>query len=160
MASISAILNLIKECWNWKRTTKGRETWLIKEIRVLSRVIANIPTHPSKTVGEFYWGWMGREHMLSMVKKGGGGQGKNLPSTSKSFLRRHVDSWSSSYRLSIVDFYKFFVLCNKWQNPGIAFYAFGQSQRRAGEGTIKIAWQPFLRNKKPIVKYLPSTNLS
>ena len=137
---------------------RGREKSLIKEnSRAFTGHCEYTNSPKKKTLGEFYWGWMGREHMLSMVKKVGGGQGKKLPSTSKSFLRRHVDSWSRSYRLSIVDSYKFFVLCNKWQNPGIALYTFRQSQRRARGGTIKMAWQPFLRNKKPIVKYLPST---
>ena len=149
---------LLKSAETERERRRGRKTSLIKENPGTFTGHCQYTNSPkSKNVGEFYWGWMGREHVLSLVKKGGGGQGKNLRSTSKFFLRRHVDSWSCSYRLSIVDSYKFFVLCNKWQNPGIALYAFRQSQRRARGGTIKIAWQPFLRNKKPIVKYLPST---
>ena len=136
---------------------KGRETSLIKENwRTFTGHCEYTNSPKKKNVGEFYWGWMGREHVLSMVKKRWrGARKKNLPSTSKSVLGRHVDSWSRSYRLSIVDSYKFFVLCN---NPGIALYAFRQSPRRAGGATTKMAWQPFLRNKKPTVKYLPSTN--
>ena len=53
---------------------------------------------------------MGREHVLSMVKKVGGNKEKTLPSTSKSFVRRHVDSCSRSYRLSVVDSYKIFAV--------------------------------------------------
>ena len=58
---------------------KGRETSLIKENwRTFTGHCEYTNSPKKKNVGEFYWGWMGREHVLSMVKKGGWGQGKKI----------------------------------------------------------------------------------
>ena len=68
---------LLKSAETERERRRGRETWLIKENSGTftgHREYTNWPK--SKNLGDFYWGWMGREHMLSMVKKVGGGQGK------------------------------------------------------------------------------------
>ena len=58
---------------------RGRETSLIKENWLTFAGHCKYTNSPKKkNVAEFYWGWMGREHMLSMVKKGGWGQGKKI----------------------------------------------------------------------------------
>ena len=68
---------LLKSAETERERRRGRETSLIKENSGTFTGHSEYTNSPkSKNVGEFYWGWMGREHVLSMVKKGGGGQGK------------------------------------------------------------------------------------